>query len=190
VAVFCGARHGEDPGFTQAARAVGEVLAGRGLTLVYGAGSVGLMGELADAALAHGGEVIGVIPRALADREIMHRGLSTTHVVASMHERKALMASLSDAFLALPGGFGTLDEVVEVITWLQLGIHDKPVGFLDVRGFWAPLMAAVDGFVRAGFVSPVMRDALLLGSDPAALLDEMARAGAPPDRWAASGAVP
>lgn len=190
VAVFCGARHGEDRAYTALARAVGGLLADRGLCVVYGAGSVGLMGEVADAALARGGEVIGVIPRALADREIVHRGLTTTHVVASMHERKALMASLADAFLALPGGFGTLDELVEIITWLQLGIHDKPIGLVDVAGFWGPFLAMVDGFVATGFVAPAMRDALAVSTDPAGLLDAMARMQAPPDRWAAAGAVP
>lgn len=190
VAVFCGARHGADPGFTRAARALGRLLAERGVAVVYGGGAVGLMGEVADAALAAGGRVVGVIPQALADREILHRGLSETHIVASMHERKALMADLADAFVALPGGFGTLDEVVEIITWLQLAIHRKPVGFLDVNGFWGPFTTMVDGFVGAGFVAADMRAALTVDTDPATLLARMRASQAPPDRWSAAGAAP
>lgn len=190
VAVFCGARHGADPAFTDAARSLGGLLAARGITVVYGGGAVGLMGELADAALAAGGRVVGVIPQALADREIQHRALTETHVVGSMHERKALMAELADAFVALPGGFGTLDEVVEIITWLQLAIHRKPVGFLDVNGFWERFAAMVDGFVDAGFVAPDMRAALQRDADPARLLERMAAVEAPPDRWSAPGAAP
>ena len=157
------------------ARRVGTTLARRGLRLVYGGGRVGLMGIVADAALAAGGEVIGVIPRALAEREIAHAGLTTLHVVASMHERKALMAELADGFLALPGGYGTLEEFCEVLTWAQLGIHAKPCALLDVDRFYAPLVAMFDGAVAEGFVRPDHRALVLAGDDPDELLTAMTR---------------
>lgn len=170
VTVFCGSNHGSDPIHTAVAREVGELLAREGIGLVYGGGSVGLMGELADAALAAGGEVIGIIPRALWDREVGHRGLTKLHVVETMHERKAMMASLADAFIALPGGLGTLEEIFEIWTWAQLGIHSKPLGFLDVNGFWSPLMDFLDRAVSAGFLRPQHRAIAFVERDLQTLL--------------------
>jgi len=181
VTVFCGARHGADPAYAAAAAALGGALARRDVTLVYGAGSVGLMGVVADAVLAAGGRVVGVIPEALAGREILRPGLTETHVVPSMHARKALMAERADAFVALPGGLGTLDELVEIITWAQLGIHAAPVGLLEVNGFWRPFRSLLDALVADGFVPAPTRDALLVADDPDTLLDALAGA-APPAR--------
>src|SRR5579875_1121481 len=144
LCVFCGSSPGHDPRYLATARAVGERLARAGLGIVYGGGRVGLMGALADAALAAGGEVIGVIPHALAARELAHQGLTALHVVATMHERKARMSELADAFLVLPGGLGTLEELFEVWSWAQLGVHRKPCGVLDVAGYWQPLLALVE----------------------------------------------
>jgi uncharacterized protein (TIGR00730 family) len=154
LCVFCGSKVGHNPVYAESARRLGAALAGRGVGLVYGAGHVGLMGVLADAALAAGGEVIGVIPRGLVDRELAHRQLTTLHVVNTMHQRKALMADLSDAFVALPGGYGTLDELFEILTWAQLGLHAKPVGMWNVGGFFDPLLEWVEQAVREGFISP------------------------------------
>lgn len=141
--------------------------------MVYGGGAVGLMGTLADAALAAGAEVVGVIPRGLMDRELGHRAVGDLRVVASMHERKALMAELSDAFVAAPGGIGTLEELVEVYTWLQLGLHDKPIGLLDAGGYWQPLVAWLDHAVEAGFLRQATRAALHVEADAGALLDRL-----------------
>ncbi len=174
ICVFCGSSSGNDPRYLEAAQAMGRVLADRGLGLVYGGGSVGLMGAVADAALAAGGEVIGVIPRVLQIRELAHRSLTTLHVVDSMHQRKALMAELSDGFVALPGGMGTLEELSEVLTWAQLGLHARPVGLLDVAGYYRPLATFFDQAVTAGFLRPVHRRLLLVGEEPAALLDQLA----------------
>jgi uncharacterized protein (TIGR00730 family) len=149
-------------------------LVGRGIGLVYGGGSVGLMGVLADAVLAGGGEAIGVLPRGLARKEYAHPGLTELHLVGSMHERKALMASLADGFVALPGGLGTLEEILEVFTWAQLGIHRKPVGLVDVDGYWAGLRALLRHAVKEGFVRPEYAALLLVESEPAALLDRFA----------------
>jgi len=171
ICVFCGSSPGHDPRYLEAARDMGRVLAGRGLGLVYGGGSVGLMGAVADAALAAGGEVIGVIPQVLQIRELAHRGLTTLHVVGSMHERKALMAELSDGFVALPGGMGTLEELSEVLTWAQLGLHARPIGLLDVAGYYRPLAEFFDRAVGAGFLRPAHRALLLVGDQPGALLD-------------------
>jgi len=170
ICVFAGSRDGADPAYTEAAARLAEAIVATGLGLVYGGGRVGLMGAVADAALAEGGEVIGVIPSALQRREIAHRGLTELHVVDSMHERKAMMAQLSDAFAALPGGFGTMDELVEAVTWSQLQIHSKPVGLLDVAGYWQPLRRLVDHAVDQGFVAPAGRDLLIWSDDPAELL--------------------
>jgi uncharacterized protein (TIGR00730 family) len=170
VCVFCGSSAGNDPRFAQAVSEFGALLAREGITLVYGGGHVGLMGILADAVLVNGGKVIGVIPRALWDREVGHRNLTELHVVETMHERKALMASLADAFVALPGGLGTLEEIFEVWTWAQLGIHDKPVGFLDVAGFYAPLLVFLDQGVEAGFVRAPHRAMAIVAADGASLL--------------------
>jgi uncharacterized protein (TIGR00730 family) len=156
------------------AERVGKMLARRGLRLVYGGGHVGLMGALADAALREGGEVVGVIPKALVDREAGHTGLSELHVVCSMHERKKLMADLSDGFVALPGGYGTLEEFLEVLSWAQLGIHDKPCGLLDVDGYWKLLSSLFDKAVAEGFVYPEHRALVLTAEDPELLLDTMA----------------
>jgi uncharacterized protein (TIGR00730 family) len=170
VCVFCGSNTGNDPRFAAAARELGELLAKEGIALVYGGGHVGLMGIVADAVLANGGKAIGVIPRALWDREVGHRGLTELHIVETMHERKAMMASLADAFVALPGGLGTLEEIFEVWTWAQLGIHIKPLGFLDVAGFFGPLLEYLDRAVDAGFVRVQYRAMAIVDTEPAALL--------------------
>jgi len=154
---------------------MGKALAKRGIGLVYGGGRAGLMGALADAALSEGGEVHGVIPEALAKTELLHRGLTKLSVVKSMHERKALMADEADAFAALPGGFGTLDELFEALTWAQLGFHRKPVGLLDTEGFFAPLLAMADAMAREGFVHPDHRGMIAVAPEPGALLDRLAR---------------
>lgn len=167
------------PAYTEAARRMGTLLAARGITLVYGGGNVGLMGELADAALGAGGEVIGVIPRSLADREVAHLGLTDLRIVSSMHERKAMMAELSDAFIAMPGGMGTYEELFEVITWSQLGLHKKACGLLDVEGFYAPLVAFVDRAVSEGFIKPAHRGIVVSDADPVALLAKLGRADVP-----------
>jgi uncharacterized protein (TIGR00730 family) len=170
VCVFCGSNAGSDPRFTDAARDFGTLLSKEGIALVYGGGHVGLMGILADAVLANGGKAIGVIPRALWDREVGHRGLTELHIVETMHERKAMMASLADAFVALPGGLGTLEEIFEVWTWAQLGIHAKPLGFLDIAGFYGPLLEFLDRAVDAGFIRAQHRATAIVDSDPEALL--------------------
>src|SRR6187399_97384 len=171
ICVFCGSLTGNDPVYTEQAAAVGKLLAERGIAVVYGGGSVGIMGVVADAALAAGGEVIGVIPRHLMRAEIAHAGLTELHVTADMHERKAKMAELSDAFLALPGGAGTLEELAEVWTWAQLGLHGKPIGLVDVAGYFAPLREFADHMVTEGFLRPRHRDIMIVDPDPAVLLD-------------------
>lgn len=184
VCVFCGSSPGQGEKFGVAAERLGRLLGASGIGLVYGGASVGLMGRLADAALAAGGEVIGVIPSAMVAAEVAHGGLADLRVVGSMHERKALMAELADGFIALPGGLGTLDELFEILTWAQLGLHHKPVGLLDVDGYFAPLRAFLDGAVRARFVTAAHRDMLLVGDQPAALLDAFrAYRPPPPFKW-------
>ncbi len=163
IAVFCGSRFGADPAYEAAARMVGQAVAERGLRLVYGGGRVGLMGAVADAALAAGGEVLGVIPCSLDEREVAHQGLTELHIVETMHERKALMAAEADAFLTLPGGMGTLEEITEQWTWTQLGIHTKRSAFYDVGGFWRPFAALVSAMVEQGFLEA--RDAALVTFD-------------------------
>jgi uncharacterized protein (TIGR00730 family) len=158
VCVFCGSSAPADPRYLDAARALGTLIARRNVALVYGGGSTGLMGELADAALARGGRVIGVIPAGLFTREAGHTGLTELREVTSMHERKKLMYDLSDAFVALPGGLGTLEELAEVATWSQLGLHSKPVVLLNVGGFWDPLLAQLDEMARIGLLAPAGRD--------------------------------
>jgi uncharacterized protein (TIGR00730 family) len=170
IAVFCSSSPGNDPGFAAAARELGACLAAEGRELVYGGGRVGLMGELADAVLAAGGRVTGVIPEALLAREVAHQGLTELHVVASMHARKAGMADLSDAFVALPGGFGTLDELFEIVTWAQLGLHARPIGLLDVNGYFGALRAFVARAVADALVRPEHRDLLIVDTSPAPLL--------------------
>jgi uncharacterized protein (TIGR00730 family) len=160
ICVFCGASPGHDPAFVAAARAVGEGLAQRGIGIVFGGSRIGLMGALADAALAAGGEVTGVIPQGLVDRELAHQGLTELRIVGSLHERKAVMADLSDAFIALPGGLGTLEELAEITSWAQLGVHAKPIGLIEVGGYWDQLLAWLDGAVAAGFLAPAGRGLL------------------------------
>ena len=179
VCVFLGSNPGSNPNYRLATRALGTEIARRGLVTVYGGSNVGLMAELADAALAAGGEVIGIIPEALSQKELAHQGLTTLKVVGSMHERKAAMAELADGFIALPGGLGTLEELCEVLTWAQLGFHQKPCGLLDVDGYYAPLCAFLDHAVAEGFVMAAHRGMLLSGADPAALLDRFATYVAP-----------
>lgn len=188
VCVYCGSSPGARPAYLEAARRTGERLGAGGHALVYGGASVGLMGAVADAALAAGAEVRGVLPRALADRELAHGGLTELHVVGSMHERKRLMADLSDAFVALPGGIGTFEELFEVWTWTQLGFHAKPVGLLDVEGYYAPLVAFLDRATAEGFVKPVHRDVLVVDEDPEALLARLAAAELPDvPKWIGRG---
>jgi uncharacterized protein (TIGR00730 family) len=175
LCVFCGSSAGRGDTYADATRRLGRSLAGRGLGLVYGGGHVGLMGVLADTTLAAGGEVHGVIPRGMVDRELAHRGLTGLHVVETMHQRKALMADLSDAFAALPGGFGTADELFEILTWAQLGLHTKPVGLLNVGGFFDPLLAWADHCVREGFVRLAHRELLLVAAEPDELLETLLR---------------
>ena len=174
VAVFCGSSDGARPAYADAARALGAELVRRGLGLVYGGGSVGLMGALADAVLAQGGEVIGVIPEPLAARELAHGSLTELRVVASMHERKATMASLADGFITLPGGLGTLEETLEILTWAQLGIHRKPVGVLNVAGYYDGLLRMLSHAVREGFVRPDYFALLLFADTPQEMLDRFA----------------
>jgi uncharacterized protein (TIGR00730 family) len=178
LCVFCGSSSGNRPEYAQAAAQFGELLGRSGIQLVYGGGNVGLMGALADAALAAGGRVIGVIPQMLVDRELAHRG---THlrIVTSMHERKALMAELSDAFVALPGGLGTYEELFEVLTWAQLGIHHKPVGCLNVLGYFNPLAALLNHAVAEGFLCPDQRRCLITETDDTKLLARLAEHAAP-----------
>ena len=174
ICVFCGSSAGADPIYAEQAAVVGKLLAERGIGLVYGGASVGIMGVVADAALAAGGEVIGVIPQRLMPVEVAHDRLSELYVTADMHERKAKMAELSDGFLALPGGVGTLDELAEVWTWAQLGLHGKPIGLVDVAGYYRPLREFADHMVTEGFLRPEHRDMVFVDADPAALLDAFA----------------
>jgi uncharacterized protein (TIGR00730 family) len=184
LCVFCGSSVGARPAYLDAARALGAAAAERGIGIVYGGARVGLMGAVADAALAAGGTVVGVIPAALVDREIAHPGLTELHVVASMHERKAKMAALADAFVALPGGIGTLEELFEIWTWAHLGVHAKPCAVLDVAGFWSPLLAALDGMVTEGFVRRDVRDILIHAHTPDELFSQLtSREAEPRTRW-------
>lgn len=169
VALFTGSSFGSDERWRTAVADLTRWLASRGVGIVYGGASVGLMGVVADAALEEGGEVIGVIPHSIWSSEVPHRGLTQFHEVETMHERKALMASYADAFIALPGGIGTLEEIFEVWTWQQIGVHAKPVAFYDVDGYWSPLLTALDGMVDAGFVRASARDALVVADDPESL---------------------
>jgi len=173
ICVFAGSSLGAHPEYVTAARELGRTLAADGIGLVYGGGSIGLMGVLADSVLEADGEVIGIIPRRLATREIAHQHLADLRVVGSMHERKALMAELADGFIALPGGFGTLDELLEITTWAQLGLHAKPIGLLDVRGYFAPLVTLVERAVVEGFVAAENRGLLVVASDVRHLLAQM-----------------
>ncbi|HET8723145.1 MAG TPA: TIGR00730 family Rossman fold protein [Anaeromyxobacteraceae bacterium] len=184
VCVFCGSSNGRKPAYARAARRFGAALAGRGLGLVYGGGHIGLMGVVADAALAGGSRVVGVIPRALARREIAHHGLTRLEVVPSMHARKARMAALSDAFVALPGGIGTFEELFEILTWGYLGIHAKPIGLLDVGGYFRPLVRLLDHAVEEGFLRPAHRKLVVVDRSPERLVERLGRLRVPPaTRW-------
>ena len=171
ICVFCGSSAGSNPAYTEAAHQLGKTLAERNITLVYGGGHVGLMGVVADAALERGGEVIGVMPKALVEREIGHTSLTKLNVVPSMHERKALMSELSEGFIALPGGNGTLEEFFEVLTWAQLGEHGKPCGLLNVAGYYDPLLAVFDNMVDKEFLKQVHRNLVLTETNPRTLLE-------------------
>jgi uncharacterized protein (TIGR00730 family) len=175
ICVFCGSSAGSSAVYSDAARSMGEEIARRGLELVYGGGQVGLMGVLADAALGAGGRVIGVIPESLALKEVAHTGLTEQRVVTSMHERKATMAELADAFIALPGGFGTFEEFCEIVTWAQLGTHCKPCGLLNVDAFYDPLLSLFDHAVAHGFIRPEHRRIVMVATTVDGMLDSMER---------------
>ena len=182
VAVYCASNDGVRPEYMACASALGTLLAQRGLTVVYGGGRVGLMGALADAALAAGGDVIGVMPHGLVQREVAHPGLTALHVVDSMHERKAMIADLADAFITLPGGLGTLEELFETWTWAQLGVHRKPVGLFNVSDFWTPLIAMLDHVAQQGFLRGNPREWLVIDDDAASMLHRLQAFDAPPVR--------
>jgi uncharacterized protein (TIGR00730 family) len=179
IAVYCGASPGADPLYADAARGLARVLVSRNIGLVYGGGKVGLMGVIADEVLRLKGEATGVIPRALLEREVGHTGLTRQFVVKDMHERKAMMSDLADGFIAMPGGMGTLEELFEMVTWAQLGIHAKPIGLLNANGFWNGLSAFVGHMVEQGFVRPAHAGLIMLDADPAALVARL-QAAAPP----------
>ncbi|MBX3602116.1 MAG: TIGR00730 family Rossman fold protein [Rubrivivax sp.] len=186
VCVYCGSRHGARPAYAEAARALGRAIGGQGWQLVYGGGAVGLMGEVADATLAAGGRVVGVIPETLMKREVGHRGLHELHVVPTMHLRKQMMAERADAFVALPGGIGTLEELYEVWTWRQLGYHDQPIGLLNVAGYFDGLLAFMRSAVDEGFLASAQHQVLQVGEDAAELLQRLAaqaRRGSAPDDY-------
>jgi uncharacterized protein (TIGR00730 family) len=174
ICVFCGSNTGVRPEYAQAARELAGLLAARGLGLVYGGGNVGLMGILADAMLAANAEVVGVIPQSLVEKEVAHRGITRLHIVRTMHERKAMMNDFSDAFVALPGGFGTFEEFFEVLTWSQLGYHRKPCGVLNVAGYFDPLQAMMDHAVAEGFLRPAHRALVIAEREATHLLDRLA----------------
>ena len=171
ICVYCGSSSGNHPAYLEKARKLGEVMASEGLTLVYGGSKIGLMGKLADSVLEKGGRVVGVLPEALKTKEVAHPRLQELHIVKNMHERKAKMADLSDAFIALPGGFGTMDEVMEMITWNQLGFQAKPIGFLNVEGYYDKLFDFLWSLTSQGFVKPGLVEALTLESEPKKLID-------------------
>jgi uncharacterized protein (TIGR00730 family) len=180
LCVFCGSRTGGRTEYAEAARALGAELAARGIGIVYGGGRLGLMGTLADAALAGGGRVTGVIPEALVARELGHTGTTELKIVPSMHARKALMAELADGFIALPGGYGTFEELFEVVTWAQLGIHDKPIGLLDVAGYFRGILSMVDHAVAEGFIQEEQRSLVVAAATLPELLERMSTAPRPP----------
>lgn len=185
VAVFCGSHPGVRPEYETAARTLGRTLAEQSLTLVYGGGKVGLMGAVADAAMGHGGQVVGVMPKALADREIAHTGLTELHIVPDMATRKAKMAELSDGFIALPGGAGTMEEIFEQWTWAQLGIHRKPVGFLNIAGFYDDLKRFSGHMSDEGFIKPELTNMVIWSADPDEMLAQMREYEAPQPKWTA-----
>lgn len=185
ICVFCGSSTGEREAYAAGAKRLGELMVERGIGLVFGGGCIGLMGIMADTVLAHGGEAIGVIPDGLMQREIGHRGLTKLHVVETMHQRKALMADLADAFITLPGGYGTLEEFAEIVTWSQLGIQIKPCALLNIEGYWDGLLNFIDHAVNEDFVRAENRGLILVGSTPEEVLDKIA-AWKPPmhlERW-------
>jgi uncharacterized protein (TIGR00730 family) len=187
ICVYCGSSFGNQPIYLETAKAMGEAIARRGDELVYGGGRVGLMGTVADAALAAGGRVIGIMPKFLVDKEIAHVGLTELRVVDTMHARKEMLMRISDALIALPGGWGTYDELAEAVTWAQLGLHEKPIGILNVLGFYDPLIAQVDHAIVEGFIRPAHRALMLIDTDIARLLDHV-RKYVPPDgvvKWQA-----
>jgi len=173
ICVYCGSSSGNKSAFLEKAKELGEEIASRGIALVYGGSKIGLMGKLADSALAKGGRVLGVLPEALQAKEVAHAGLQELHIVKNMHERKAKMAELSDAFIALPGGFGTMDEVMEMITWNQLGFQAKPIGFLNVEGYYDKLFDFLGSLTDQGFVKPGLVEALALEKEPAKLIERL-----------------
>ena len=185
VCVFCGSRPGTDPAFTEAAAAMGRAIASRGLTLVYGGARVGLMGVLANAALARGGRVVGVIPKGLVQKEIVHDGLTELFLTETMHERKNRMITLSDAYVSLPGGFGTYDELFETLTLAQIGFHDKPNALLDTKGFFQPMVTLLDHTIAHGFAAPQHAGLFIVESDAERLLDRVAAWTPPPlgEKW-------
>jgi uncharacterized protein (TIGR00730 family) len=173
ICVYCGSSPGNDPAFVRVARETGTLIAKRGLTLVYGGGNVGLMGVVADAVLAAGGRAVGVIPDHLVRKEVGHNGLTEQHVVATMHERKAKMAALADGFLALPGGVGTLEEIIEVFVWMQLGLHAKPCALLNVNGYYDPLMTFLTHMAESRFLRPEQLTQLIVAREPSEALDRL-----------------
>ncbi len=184
IGVFCGANSGLNADYSKASSEVGQLMAQQSIALVYGGGNVGLMGVIADAVLAENGKVIGVIPQSLVDREVAHQRLTELHVVQTMHERKALMAARSDAFIAMPGGFGTFDEICEIITWNQLGIIKKPVAFYNINGYYNKFLEMIDHTVSEGFVKYDQRENLIVESDPEVLLKKLrSYADATSDYW-------
>ena len=179
ICVYCGSSPGRNPAYSLAAAVLAKELYARGIGLVFGGGAVGVMGVIADAVLEAGGEVIGVIPKALAKKEVAHYGLSELHVVASMHERKAMMAELADGFIAMPGGWGTLEEIFEMLTWAQLGFHEKPCGLLNVEGYYDNLVGFLEHSFEQKFVRELYRPILMQANDPATLLDQFSSYRAP-----------
>ena len=179
ICVYCGSSTGKEAAYTDAAIALGQALHERGIGLVFGGGAVGIMGKVSDAVLDAGGEVIGVIPRALAVKEVAHENLTKLHVVASMHERKAMMAELADGFIALPGGWGTLEEIFEMLTWAQLGFHDKPCGLLNIDGYYNHLVGFLENSFEQQFVNELYRPMLMTSNEPESLLDQFASYTAP-----------
>jgi len=186
ICVYCGSSSGKDPAFAAAAATLAQEMCKRNIGLIYGGAAVGIMGTVADAVLEAGGEAIGVIPKSLAVKEVAHENLTGLHVVASMHERKAMMADLADGFIALPGGWGTLEEIFEILTWAQLGFHDKPCGLLNIAGYYDGLIGFLDNSFEQKFVNELFRPMLMTSSEPASLLDKFAVYQAPKVRkWMA-----
>jgi uncharacterized protein (TIGR00730 family) len=184
ICIFCGSSGGRNSSYKNAAVKLGQLLAEKKLNLVYGGGNIGLMGQIAHSAMKAGGKAIGVIPRFLVEKELVHTNLTKVHVVDSMHERKAMMAELADAFIAMPGGFGTLEETVEVLTWAQLGLHRKPIGLLNIDGYYDYLNDFFEHMVSEGFLMREYKEMLLIGNDPAAMLDSLTTFESPiVDKW-------